>query len=609
MKKFREALKENILVCDGAMGTLIYQKGEYINRSYDQVNLTKPELIREIHREYISAGVDIIETNSFGANRFSLGKHGLESQVREINLAAASNATYEARGAVFVAGAVGPLGSPIAPFGKISHNAAFDAFKEQISALIEGGVDLIIFETFLNTAELEIAIGAARSVKKDIAIIAQMTFNEESATPVGEPAEKVAKFLENLKVDVIGANCSVGPAPMLETLERLASSTELPISAMPNAGNPHLVDGRHIYMTTPEYLVTYAKRYIRTGVKIVGGCCGTTPQHIKLIHNTVKALSPSRISVEARETQKAEPVDIVPTAEKSNLAKKLSEGKFITCVEILPPKGSDPAKTLEKARKLKDAGVDAVNIPDGPRASARMSPMSLAHLFRQDVGIEPVLHYTCRDRNLLGMQSDILGAHAVGLHNILAVTGDPPKLGNYPNATAVYDVDAIGLVRLINNLNHGLDVAGNPIGKPTAIHIGVGVNPVAINIEEEIRRLYQKVENGAEYIFTQPIFDSRIFIEFRERTKDIKVPFLIGILPISSVRMAEFLHNEVPGMKVPDEVMKRLESAGEHASEEGIKIAVEALDETRDIVHGAYVMAPGGAVKPALAVLEKYLPE
>jgi homocysteine S-methyltransferase len=607
MKPFKEAVAEKVLVCDGAMGTVLYQKGEYVTHSYDQVNLTKPELVREIHREYISAGADIIETNSFGANRFSLKRHGLEDKVREINISAARNASYEARGGVYVAGSIGPLGSPIAPFGKITHDGASEAFREQISALLEGGIDLIIFETFLNTAELEIAIAAARSLDGDIPIIAQMTFNEDSQTPIGEPAEKVARLLQSLPVDCIGANCSVGPAPLLESIEKLAKNCDKPVSAMPNAGNPHIIEGRHIYMTTPEYLVTYAKRYIRTGARIVGGCCGTTPAHIKLIANAVKALSPSRLQVEVGGGEAPPEVETVPTAEKSELAKKLSEGVFVTCVEILPPKGSDPAKTLEKAQKLKDAGIDAVNIPDGPRASARMSPMMLAHLFKQEVGIEPVLHYTCRDRNILGMQSDILGAHAIGLKNILAVTGDPPKLGNYPDATAVYDVDAIGLVQIIENLNRGLDVANNAIGKPTAIHIGVGVNPVAINIDEEIKRLYQKVENGAEYIFTQPIFDTEKFLKFRERVSDIKVPFLIGILPISTLRMAEFLHNEVPGMNVPDKVMKRLESAGDKSAEEGIKIAGEALRETRDIVQGAYVMSPRGGVKPAIAVLEEYL--
>ncbi len=599
MKPFKQLINEKTVVCDGAMGTLLYQKGEYVNKSFDQINLTKPELIRNIHREYISAGVDVIETNSFSANRYRLAHYGLEADVRAINLAAAQNAVYEARGGVYVAGAIGPLGE------KVDNSEALAAFSEQAEALLEGGVDLIFLETFGSLKEIELAINAVRKLDGEIAIVAHMTFNEKSLTPSGDSAEEVAKFLEKLCIDVIGVNCSVGPGPMLETVTRLAKATTKPISAMPNAGDAHMVDGRHIYMTTPEYFVTYAKRFIRAGAKMVGGCCGTTPAHIKLLSNAAKALSPSRVSVEAKDVDID--VEVTPTKDKSDLARKLADGKFVTCVEILPPQGADPSKTLKKAERLRDASIDASNIPDGPRASARMSPMSLALLFKNSVGIEPVVHYTCRDRNILGMQGDILGANAVGIKNILAVTGDPPKLGNYPDATAVYDVDAIGLVKIINNLNHGKDLAGNPIGTPTSIHIGVGVNPVAINIEQEIKRLYQKVENGAEYILTQPIFDPAKFISFKESIHDIKIPILIGMLPLSSLKMAEFLNSEVPGMDVPLDVRRRMESAGENAKAEGIKIAGESLKMTRDYAQGVYVMAPGGGVKPAIALLEDYL--
>jgi len=607
MKSFREALKERVLVCDGAMGTYLYTKGEYITHSYDQLSLTKPDLIREVHRDYIAAGADIIETNSFGANRLRLARHGLEKSVREINLAAAKNALYEARGGVYVAGAVGPLGAGIAPLGAVKPEEAVEAFREQISALAEGGVHLLIFETFTNLHELELAIQAARAVDKDMPIIAQMSFSEDGLTPLGDPAEKVGRALDALDVDVIGANCSVGPAAMLDIVPRLASVTQKPVSAMPNAGYPRLHEGRMIYMTTPEYLETYAKRLIRSGVKIIGGCCGTTPAHIRSLHHAVRALSPSRVNIELKEAKPEEAVTPTPTREKSPLAGKLADGKFVTCVEILSPKGADPAKALEMAKKLKDAGVDACNIPDGPRASARMSPMSLALLFQQKVGIEPVLHYTCRDRNILGMQSDLLGAHAIGLRDILAVTGDPPKLGNYPEATAVYDVDAVGLVKIINNLNHGLDVAGNRIGQPTAIHIGVGVNPVAINLDEEVRRLRQKVANGAEFIFTQPVFDIALFLRFREMISDINTPILIGILPLASLRMAEFLHNEVPGMSVPENIRRQLADAGEQAAQVGMKLAGEALNSLRGGVQGVYVMSPAGGIKSALAVLENFL--
>ncbi len=607
MKPFLEALHERVLLCDGAMGTYLYEKGEYINRSYDELNLTKPDLIREIHREYIAAGADIIETNSFGANRLRLARWGLQDKVREINNAAAQNAIYEARGAVYVAGSMGPLGAGIQPLGAVSPEEAAAVFREQAEALIDGGVDLIILETFANLKELEIAVAAVRARKADIPIIAHMTFGEDGHTPLGEPIEKVAAAMDALPIDVLGVNCSVGPAPMLDMVTKIASITHKPVSAMPNAGYPRLHEGRLIYMTTPEYLETYAKRFIRSGVKVIGGCCGTTPAHIRALRHAVKALAPSRPMVEVKEAKKEEAVPAVPTAGKSPLAKKLAQGKFVTCVEILPPKGADPSKVLDLAKQLKDAGVDACNIPDGPRASARMSPMSLALLFQQKVGIEPVLHYTCRDRNILGMQSDILGAHAIGLRDILAVTGDPPKLGNYPDATAVYDVDAIGLVKIISNLNHGLDVAGNRIGAPTAIHIGVGVNPVAINLEQEISRLRQKVEAGAEFMFTQPVFDTEMFIRFKELTKDIAIPTLIGILPLASSRMAEFLHHEVPGMSVPDGIRKQMADAGDKGAELGVSLAVEALEAMHGMVQGVYVMSPAGGVKASLAVLKKYL--
>ena len=607
MRPFLEALQERVLLCDGAMGTYLYEKGEYINRSYDELNLTKPDLVREIHREYIAAGADIIETNSFGANRLRLARWGLQDKVREINAAAAQNAVYESRGAVYVAGSMGPLGVGIQPLGAVAPDEASAVFREQAEALIDGGVDLIILETFANLKELEIAVAAVRSRKADIPIIAHMTFGEDGHTPLGEPIEKVAAAMDALPIDVLGVNCSVGPAPMLDMVTKIASVTHKPVSAMPNAGYPRMHEGRLIYMTTPEYLETYAKRFIRSGVKVIGGCCGTTPAHIRALRHAVKALAPARPAVEVKEAKKEEAVPAVPTADKSPLAKKLAQGKFVTCVEILPPKGADPSKVLDMAKQLKDAGVDACNIPDGPRASARMSPMSLALLFQQKVGIEPVLHYTCRDRNILGMQSDILGAHAIGLRDILAVTGDPPKLGNYPEATAVYDVDAIGLVKIISNLNHGLDVAGNRIGAPTAIHIGVGVNPVAINLEQEISRLRQKVEAGAEFIFTQPVFDTEMFIRFKELTKDITIPTLIGILPLASSRMAEFLHHEVPGMSVPDGIRKQMADAGEKGADLGVRLAVEALEAMRGMVQGVYVMSPAGGVKASLAVLKKYL--
>ena len=611
-KSFLESLKNKILVCDGAMGTVLYNRGIYINRCFDELNLTNPDLIREVHREYIKSGVDIIETNSFGANRLKLKRHGLDDKVYDINKTSAVIAKDEARGGVFVAGAIGPLGTGVEPLGNISKTKAKEAFIEQAEGLLDGGVDLFILETFNDLNELHQAYLTIREVcaKKEVdrPIITQITFEDDGNTFYGVSPVKAAKEMENWGADAAGVNCSIGPQPMLESIQKMAASCSIPLSVMPNAGLPRMVEGRNIYLSTPEYFATYAKRFIRSGVRIVGGCCGTTAEHIKLISSAVKALSPSRIEITetAKNPEAPKKVTPVPTAQKSNLAKKLSDKKFVVSVELLPPKGCDPSKVLGAAKKLKDAGVDNSNIPDGPRASARMSSMSIAGLFLREVGIEPIIHYTCRDRNLLGMQSDILGAEAAGIKNILAVTGDPPKLGNYPDATAVYDIDAIGLVKMINNLNHGLDVAGNPIGKPASIHIGVGVNPGAINIEEEERRFRQKVEAGAEFVLTQPIFEDELFLNFLERNKDFKIPILVGILPLASHKSAEFLHNEVPGMSIPGNIRERMKKAeaSNKAKETGIEIAREAFLKMKDAADGVYIMAPVGGADTALKVLK-----
>lgn len=610
-----EVLKNKVLVCDGAMGTILYNQGIYINRCFDELNLVNPDLIRGVHREYIKSGVDIIETNSFGANRFKLKRYGLDEKVYDLNKTAAVIAKDEARGGVFVAGAMGPLSVGVKPLGKISKTKAKEAFIEHAEGLLDGGVDLFILETFSDLNELYQAYLAVREVcvAKEVErpIITQVTYSDDGNTIYGTLPEKAAMEMESWGADVVGANCSIGPQPMLESIQKMATACSVPLSVMPNAGLPKMVEGRHMYMSTPEYFVTYAKRFIRSGVRVVGGCCGTASEHIKLISSAVKALSPSRIEITSslKSHEAHEPVTPIPTAQKSDLAKKLSENKKVVSVELLPPKGCDPAKVLKSANRLKEAGVDNSNIPDGPRASARMSSMALAALFLREVGIEPIIHYTCRDRNLLGMQSDILGAETMGIKNILAVTGDPPKLGNYPDATAVYDVDAVGLVKMIDNLNHGLDVAGNSIGKPAAIHIGVGVNPGAINIEEEERRFRQKVEAGAEFVMTQPVFQEKLLFDFLERNKEFKIPVLVGILPIVSYRSAEFLHNEVPGMSIPKSIREKMQKAEivNKAKETGINIAREALTNMKDIADGIYVMAPIGGVETALKVLHNLI--
>ena len=600
---FLEAVGKRLLVCDGASATMFYSRGVTINRCYEELNLTQPDLVRDLHRDYIKAGADIIEANTFGANRYKLRHFGLDGKVAEINRAGMALATEEARGGVFVSASIGPLGASLEPYGKISSADAKDAFIEQARELV--GADAVILETFHDINELEIAISAVRSLSKDIPIVAQVAFQQDGKTIYGATPGQAVSRLESAGANVVGANCSVGPAAMLDVVAEMTSSTTLPVIAQPNAGMPKVVDDRMIYLTTPEYLLTYAKRFIRAGARIIGGCCGTTPEHIAQLKGAALALSPSRVEVSKTYEEGKEEFEETAVADKTSVSKKLAEGKWVRSVELLPPKGADPTRVMGHAKKLKEAGIDCINIPDGPRAMARMSPLSLALLFKNDIGVEPILHYTCRDRNLLGMQSDILGAEAIGLRDILAITGDPPKLGNYPNATAVYDVDSIGLVKMIRNLNRGLDIVGNAINGRTSIHIGVGVNPGAANIDEEIRRFEQKVESGAEFAMTQPIFETEMLFSFLDRIEQFRIPILVGILPLASLRSAEFLHNEVPGMSVPGDIRKRMKEAGDGALEVGVEVAREALAETAPRVQGVYVMAPVGGADTALRVLSE----
>ncbi len=611
MKSFREELSERILLCDGAMGTMLYQKGIFINRCFDELNLSSPDLVKDVHKAYIQAGVDIVETNTFGANGFKLLFHGFESKLKEINYRGARIAREAAGKETFVGGAIGPLGVQIEPIGKLAYEEAKEAFKLQVIPLLEGGVDLFILETFSRLEELEQAIQAIRE-SCDLPIIAQMTITDEGNSPLGDKPETIVQKLSPYKVDAIGLNCSVGPQIMLESIRKMADLSKIPLSAQPNAGFPKLVDGRYIYLCSSDYMSKFSKRFIQAGVRILGGCCGTTPDHLKSIKTVVRVLQPSRLFVAGTGKQEVieSKVKPVPRAEKTPLARKLSEGRFVVVVEIDPPKGVDMARVVEGARMLQRAQIDAINIADGPRASARMSPLSLAMLFKHQLGVETIIHYCCRDRNLLGMQADLIGAHALGLRNILIITGDPPKMGDYPSATAVFDVDAIGLTQIANRLNHGADLAGNPIGEPTALHIGVGANPGAVNIEEEIKRFYYKVEAGAEFVMTQPVYDFRLFENFMNRIQDVKIPILLGILPLASAKNAEFLHNEVPGMSIPEHIRKRMRDAGDGESgrNEGIKIAQEALLDCRPLIHGSYIMPVFNRFDMALKVLD-VLPE
>ncbi|MFZ0283596.1 MAG: bifunctional homocysteine S-methyltransferase/methylenetetrahydrofolate reductase [Terriglobales bacterium] len=602
-------MKQSPILCDGAMGTLLYAKGIFINRCYDELNLTQPELIRGVHKEYLQAGAEIIETNTFGANAFRLGRHSLADRVRDINLAGAQIAREAAKSFdVWVAGSVGPLGIRIEPLGKTSFEEARSAFRDQLAALAEGGVDLIILETFGYLEELHQAMLAIRDVGLKIPVVAQVTIDEDTNCLDGSTPEAFTPRLADWGADVIGCNCSVGPVAMLDTIERMRALTSLPLAAQPNAGIPRSVEGRNIYLCSPEYMASYARKFAAAGVRLVGGCCGTTPDHIRVMKSALRvgeARARVNPSPAARPTGAAPAAPTVPIADRSRLGAKLAGGEFVTMVEIVPPKGTDIRKEVEGARFLKSVGVDAINIPDSPRASARMSNQALSLLIQQEVGIEAILHYTCRDRNVLCIQSDLLGAAATGIRNLICITGDPPKMGNYPDATAVFDVDAIGLVNIVHNLNRGVDIGNNPLGQGTPFVIGVGANPGIPNLDEEIRRFEYKVEAGAEYAVTQPVFDLGLLEKFLRRIEHCRIPVVAGIWPLVSVRNAEFMKNELR-VSVPDSILERMArvTTPEAAREEGIAIAREMVIAIREMTQGAQISAPQGRYSSAVDVLE-----
>lgn len=601
-------LKRSPVLCDGAMGTLLYAKGIFINRCYDELNVSQPELIRAIHHEYLQAGAEIIETNTFGANAFRLGRHGLAGRVHEINLAGARLAREEAKSFdAWVAGSVGPLGVRIEPLGKTSLDEARAAFREQIAGLVEGGIDLVMLETFGYVEELHQAILAAREAAPRLPLVAQVTIDEDGNCLDGATPEVFTPRLDALAPDVLGCNCSVGPVAMLEGIERIRALTSRPLSAQPNAGIPRSVEGRNIYLCSPEYMASYARKFAAAGVRLIGGCCGSTPDHIRAMKSALRVgeARAKTVSVPAAGPAKPAPAAATPLDKRSRLGRKLASGQFVTMVEIVPPKGTDIRKEVEGARFVKSVGVDAINIPDSPRASARMSNQALALLIQQQVGIETILHYTCRDRNVLGIQSDLLGAAAMGISNLICITGDPPKMGNYPDATAVFDVDAIGLVNIVHNLNRGLDLGGNPIGTGTGFVIGVGANPGLSDMDEEVRRFEFKVQAGAEYVVTQPVFDLGLLESFLKRIEHCRIPVVAGIWPLVSVRNAEFMKNELR-VSVPDSILERMARAQtpEAAREEGVAIAREMVSAVHDIVQGVQISAPLGRYASAVDVLE-----
>ncbi len=592
------------------MGTMLYGKGVFINRCFESLNVSQPDLVRDVHRAYLAAGADVIETNTFGASRLKLRAFGLGDQVHALNLAGARLARAAAGETAYVAGAIGPLGVRIEPWGKTGVDEAREFFREQAAALVEGGVDLLMLETFRDWNEAAAAVDAVRAVC-DLPIVAQVTTEEDGNSLDGTPPEQFGPALLARGANVVGVNCSVGPAPMLETIERLADACGgAPLSSQPNAGKPRDIEGRNIYLCSPEYMASYARRFIASGVRLVGGCCGTTPEHIHQIALAVKQLAPDSARAtdgRHRAVTVETPMARTPVAraDKSVVGAKLAAGTFIIGVELVPPRGHAAADALAAARLAAGKGIDLVLVSDAPRGGARVGALALAALIRQQGGIEPLLQYSCRDRNLLGIQSDLLGAHAMGVRNVLGITGDVRKIGDIPDATAVFDVDSVGLTHVLSRLNHGLDIAGQPIGEPTALLAGVMVNPAAADLDRELRRFEYKVEAGAEFVVTRPVFDVTAFERFLRRIDHLKIPVVAGIWPFESALNAEFMANEVPDVVVPTALVERMRAAtgAEAARREGAMIAAELLNALRAMTAGVVVSTPAGGVERGLEVL------
>ncbi|MXX85812.1 MAG: bifunctional homocysteine S-methyltransferase/methylenetetrahydrofolate reductase [Acidobacteria bacterium] len=597
-------LRERPRVGDGALGTALYAGGIASRRSFEDLNRSDPDRVRAVHTAHLAAGAEVISTNTFGANPWKLGRHGLASEVAKINAAGARVARSAVRPGSLVLGSVGPSGEVVGPFDEEKAPEFAAGFREQIVALVESGVDAVLIETFTSLTEARLALSAAREVAPDIGVIVLMTFSEQATTVFGVAADQAAGTLERDGADAVGSNCGVGPDTTLTALERMRNAVSLPLVAQPNAGIPERTEGRFLYPSSPDYVAHYAKRYLRLGVSLIGGCCGTGAEHIGAVAGVVRAASagaradrvkaPARPNTAAPAEEAPAEIPAVPVPERSGLARCLAEGRFAVSVEMDPPRGAEPGRFLARVGDLADAGIRFVNVADGPRATARMSAIAFAALLERSGEVETILHYQCRDRNLIGIQSDLLGAHALGIRNLLAVTGDPPKLGDYPHATPVFDVDSIGLVRILRGLNHGLDLAGNPLGAALPFHIGVGANPAAADLEGEMGKFERKVQAGAQYCLTQPVYETRLLERFVKDVRGYGIPVLAGVLPLVSSRNAEFLHNEVPGMSVPQPVRERLAAAPtrQRAREVGVSVARDMVAAARDLVAGVYVMPP-----------------
>ena len=617
MRSFAEMFGSRPVLADGAMGTVLYARGIFINRCYDELNVSDPNLILAVHEEYLQAGAEILETNTFGANRFRLARHGLAGKVAEINAAgvrlareAVTHLKDKQAGEAWVSGSVGPLGVRLEPLGKTGLDEARAAFVEQIRALVDAGADMLIIETMPALNEAREALAAAQEAAPDLPVLVMVTVDDEGNCLDGSSPEQAAALLTEWGAQAVGVNCSTGPSTVLTAIEAMRGATNLPIAAMPNAGMPRAVEGRNIYLCSPEYMASFARKAIAAGAQLVGGCCGTTPNHIRAMRSAMRAIdAQARVGEGGAHPAFSTETPPAPLAQRSRIGALVAERTFITLVEIVPPRGIDCSHEIEGARMLAQLGVHAINVPDSPRASARMSAQSLCIQIQQHTGIETVLHYTCRDRNVLSIQSDLLGASSIGLHNILCVTGDPPKLGNYPDATAVFDVDSIGLVNMVQRLNHGLDVGSNSIGASTNFTVGVAANPGVPDIEHELRRFQYKVEAGAEYVITQPVFDLRLLEDFLRRIEGFRIPVIAGIWPLTSLRNAEFMKNDLR-VSMPEEIMLRMAQADtpEAARSEGIRIAQEMLEAVRPMVQGVQVAAPFGRYTVAADVVASVLP-
>jgi len=606
---FREAMR-SLLVFDGAMGSLLYERGIFVMQNFEQLNVTRPDVVTKIHEDYVAAGAQVIETNTYGGNSFRLDRHGLGDQVRTFNLAGARLARQAAGEDVWVAGSIGPSGLVPGVATKTEMDLAFATFADQAAALVEGGADLLMIETFRHLEELRVAVQAARQAAPDIPIVASMNFDASETVADGSSPESVAATLRDWGADGIGVNCGDGPQIALAIAERMRGAG-LPLCVQPNAGLPRTVDGRLLYMATPEYFDVFARRTVQIGATMIGGCCGTTPEHVRWMAKSGRMLGEHSVLVgRGAAGRQAEVVPLrepVALAQRSDFAAKIAAGKFVVSVEVNPAPGLDPSRALEGARMLLDHGVDIVNVADAPRAVARMSNLAFCSLLLERYGIQPILHVCGRDRNLLGQMAHLLGAHAIGIRNLVIITGDPPKVGDYPEATAVYDLDAIGLLQMASNMNRGVDPAGKPMpGGQTSFLLATGLEPGAADLDKEISRLERKKAAGAEVIMTQPIFQTALLEQVLRRIEHLGLPVMVGVLPLVSYKNAEFLHNEVPGMQIPEAIRERMRKTpgGEAARREGVQIAREMLFAVRDRVQGAYLMPPLGRYELALEVLD-----